>query len=95
MQVPTAGACLCCHEHSFSRDYKSRTPCEPTNDVHAAASMPCTRCHLTRDHLIAKGQDESGMVADDLPDGRPSSVSGGHPRLPPMPWQPSMKDHRP
>lgn len=67
-EVPTAEACLRCHEHSFSRDYKRGTPYEPTNDVHAAAGMPCTSCHLTREHRIAKGQNESDMVANDLPD---------------------------
>jgi hypothetical protein len=67
-RVPTAEACLRCHEHSFSRDYKRGTPYEPTNDVHAAAGMPCTSCHVTRNHLIAKGQNESDMVANDLPD---------------------------
>jgi hypothetical protein len=67
-EVPTAEACLRCHEHSFSRDYKRGTPYEPTTDVHAAAGMPCTSCHVTREHLIAKGQNESDMVANDLPD---------------------------
>jgi len=67
-RVPTAEACLRCHEHSFSRDYKRGTPYTPTNDVHAAAQIPCTACHLTSKHLIAKGQNESDMVANDLPD---------------------------
>ena len=67
-KVPTAEACLRCHEHSFSLDYKRGTPYTPTNDVHAAAGIPCTACHLTDKHKIAKGQAESDMVADDLPD---------------------------
>ncbi len=67
-RVPTAQACLRCHEHAFSRDYKRGTPYEPTNDVHAAAGLPCTSCHVTREHKIAKGQYESDMVANDLPD---------------------------
>ncbi len=67
-QVPTAEACLRCHEHSFSLDYKRGTPFTPTNDVHAAAGIPCTACHATRGHKIAKGQAESDMVANDLPD---------------------------
>ncbi|MFZ0427627.1 MAG: hypothetical protein WAO20_05895 [Acidobacteriota bacterium] len=66
-QVPTAAACLRCHEHSFSFDYKRGTPYTPTNDVHAASGIPCTSCHLTRNHKIAKGQYESDMVANDLP----------------------------
>jgi len=80
-RVPTAEACLRCHEHSFSRDYKRGTPYEPTNDVHAAAGMPCSSCHLTRDHLIAKGQNESDMVANDLPD-QPVVCSNCHGRQP-------------
>ncbi len=67
-RVPTAEACLRCHEHAFSLDYKRGTPYTPTNDVHAAAGIPCTACHITVKHKIAKGQDESDMVANDLPD---------------------------
>lgn len=67
-RVPTAEACLRCHEHSFSLDYKRGTPFTPTNDVHAAADILCTSCHVTKDHKIAKGQFESDMVANDLPD---------------------------
>ena len=67
-RVPTAEACLRCHEHSFSLDYKRGTPYTPTNDVHAAAGLPCTACHLTTKHKMAKGQAESDMVANDLPD---------------------------
>jgi len=80
-RVPTADACLRCHEHSFSRDYKRGTPYRTTTDVHAAAGMPCTSCHITRDHLIAKGQNESDMVANDLPD-VPVACSNCHGRQP-------------
>lgn len=76
-RTPTAEACLRCHEHSFSSDYKRGTPFDPTNDVHAAAGMPCTTCHTTRDHKIAKGQWESDMVANDLPD-EPVTCSNCH-----------------
>ncbi len=76
-RVPTAEACLRCHEHAFSTDYKRGTPFDPTNDVHAAAGMPCTACHTTRAHKIAKGQWESDMVANDLPDD-PVTCSGCH-----------------
>ncbi len=80
-RVPTADACLRCHEHSFSRDYKRGTPYEPDNDVHAAAGLPCTACHVTRAHLIAKGQAESDMVANDLLD-VPVACAGCHGRSP-------------
>ncbi len=80
-RVPTAEACLRCHEHSFSRDYKRGTAYEPTSDVHAAAGMPCGSCHITREHRIAKGQHESDMVANDLPD-VPVACSNCHGRKP-------------
>jgi hypothetical protein len=67
-RVPTAEACLRCHEHAFSLDYKRGTPFTPTNDLHAAIGLPCTSCHITKNHKIAKGQYESDMVANDLPD---------------------------
>jgi hypothetical protein len=76
-RVPTAEACLRCHEHAFSLDYKRGTPFTPTNDVHAAMGMPCTTCHVTRSHRIAKGQVESDMVANDLP-GEAVSCVGCH-----------------
>ncbi len=80
-KTPTAEACLRCHEHSFSRDYKRGTPYESTNDVHAQAGLPCTACHVTRAHKIAKGQAESDMVANDLPD-VPVTCAGCHGRSP-------------
>lgn len=67
-KTPTTEACLRCHEHSFSRDYKRGTPYSPENDVHAKAGLTCTRCHITQHHRIAKGMYESDMVANDLPD---------------------------
>jgi hypothetical protein len=76
-RVPTAEACLRCHEHSFSFDYKRGTPFTPTNDLHAAVGIPCTSCHTTRQHKIAKGQWESDMVANDLPD-EPVTCSNCH-----------------
>ncbi len=67
-KTPTNEACLRCHEHAFSDDYKRGTPFTPSNDVHAAAGLSCVTCHVTEHHKIAKGQDESDMVANDLPD---------------------------
>ena len=67
-RVPTNGACLSCHEHAFSYDYKRGTPFTAANDVHARAGLRCVTCHLTEHHKIAKGQDESDMVANDLPE---------------------------
>jgi hypothetical protein len=67
-KTPTNNACLRCHEHSFSDDYKRGTPYSPKNDVHAAAGLSCLTCHTAEHHKIAKGMYESDMVANDLPD---------------------------
>jgi len=67
-KTPTNEACLRCHEHAFSEDYKRGMPYTPDNDVHAAAGIQCVTCHTTEHHKIAKGQYESDMVANDLPD---------------------------
>lgn len=67
-RVPTNAACLRCHEHAFSYDYKRGTPFTPANDVHAKAGLRCVTCHVTEHHKIAKGLYESDMVANDLPD---------------------------
>ena len=67
-KTPTNQACLRCHEHAFSDDYKRGTPYTPQNDVHAAAGISCVTCHITEHHKIAKGQYESDMAANDLPD---------------------------
>lgn len=67
-KTPTNEACLRCHEHAWSYDYKRGTPFTPSNDVHAAAGVSCVACHTTDHHKIAKGMDESDMVANDLPD---------------------------
>ena len=67
-KTPTNEACLRCHEHSFSNDYKRGTPYTSENDVHAKAGLQCITCHITEHHKIAKGMNESDMVANDLPD---------------------------
>jgi hypothetical protein len=66
-KTPDNEACLRCHEHSFSNDYKRGTPYTPENDVHAEAGLKCVTCHITEHHKIAKGMFESDMVANDLP----------------------------
>ena len=67
-KTPTNEACLRCHEHSFSKDYKRGTPYTHENDVHAKAGLSCITCHTAEHHKIAKGMYESDMVANDLPD---------------------------
>ncbi len=67
-KVPTNEACLRCHEHAFSYDYKRGTPYTPHTDVHAQAGIQCITCHVTEHHKMPKGQYESDMAANDLPD---------------------------
>ncbi|MCP5527512.1 MAG: hypothetical protein H7A47_12040 [Verrucomicrobiales bacterium] len=56
--------CLRCHEHGQAApDYKRGTPFTPAEDVHAAAGMSCTDCHLVDDHRIARGSRVSDMHA--------------------------------
>lgn len=67
-RAPTTEACLRCHEHAFSYDYKRGTPFTPQTDVHAKAGIGCVTCHPTEHHKMPKGQFESDMAANDLPD---------------------------
>ncbi len=76
-KTPSNEACLRCHEHSFSDDYKRGTPFSADNDVHAAAGLSCLTCHTAEHHKIAKGLYESDMVANDLPD-TPVTCSNCH-----------------
>jgi hypothetical protein len=46
---------------------KRGTPYSPSWDVHAAAGLACTECHVTEGHLIAKGLHTTTMMANDLP----------------------------
>ncbi len=46
---------------------KRGTPYSPSWDVHAAAGVNCTDCHITEGHLIAKGTHTTTIMANDLP----------------------------
>ncbi|MBN1447142.1 MAG: hypothetical protein JXA28_04370 [Bacteroidetes bacterium] len=46
---------------------KRGTPFSPSWDVHAAAGLNCTDCHVTEGHYIAKGTHTTTMMANDLP----------------------------
>ncbi len=65
---PATEACLRCHEHAYSQDYKRGTPFTPATDVHAKAGVTCLQCHVPQGHRIPKGMNESDMIANDLPD---------------------------
>ncbi len=47
---------------------KRGTPFSPSWDVHAAAGLNCTECHVTEGHYIAKGMHTTTMMTNDLPD---------------------------
>ena len=47
---------------------KRGTPFSPSWDVHAAAGLNCNDCHVTEGHYIAKGQNTTTMMTNDLPD---------------------------
>jgi octaheme c-type cytochrome (tetrathionate reductase family) len=56
--------CYRCHEHGqAAADYKRGTPFEPEHDVHAAAGMKCTDCHLVDSHKMARGSRVTDMHA--------------------------------
>ena len=46
---------------------KRGTPFSPSWDVHAAAGLNCTDCHVTEGHYIAKGTHTTTMMTNDLP----------------------------
>ncbi|MBE0644566.1 MAG: hypothetical protein IH600_10850 [Bacteroidetes bacterium] len=46
---------------------KRGTPYSPSWDVHAAAGLNCTDCHVTEGHYIAKGNHTTTMMTNDLP----------------------------
>ncbi|MCB2156441.1 hypothetical protein KQI84_16320 [bacterium] len=65
----TPEACLRCHHHGQADyTYKRGTPYEPHTDVHAAAGMHCTECHVVDDHKIARGSRVTDMMGWDLQD---------------------------
>jgi hypothetical protein len=62
-------ACLRCHHHGQADyEYKRGTPYEPHLDVHAAAGVTCTSCHVVQEHKIARGKASTDLFANDLPE---------------------------
>ena len=53
----------------------------PANDVHAAAGMTCTDCHVPQGHKIPRGTMGVDLVANDLP-GTTVSCEGCHTAAP-------------
>lgn len=46
---------------------KRANPFSPSTDVHAAAGMICTDCHVPEGHKIPRGTKGTDLVANDLP----------------------------
>ncbi|MCP4696096.1 MAG: nitrite reductase [Gammaproteobacteria bacterium] len=46
---------------------KRANPFSPETDVHAAAGMTCTDCHVPEGHKIPRGTKGTDLVANDLP----------------------------
>ena len=60
----TNEACLRCHYHrQADYHYKRGTPFDPETDVHAAAGLHCTDCHLVDYHKMARGSRVTDMFA--------------------------------
>lgn len=50
------------------RGAKRGNPFSPQDDVHAAAGMQCTDCHVPQGHKIPRGRMGVDLVANDLPE---------------------------
>ena len=60
---------------------KRGNPFSPADDVHAAANIQCTDCHVPEGHKIPRGLGGVDLVANDLP-GKEVSCESCHSRAP-------------
>lgn len=60
---------------------KRANPFSPEGDVHAAAGMSCTDCHVPEGHKIPRGTRGTDLVANDLP-GKKVTCEGCHSAAP-------------
>ncbi|MBK1719595.1 multiheme c-type cytochrome [Thiocystis violacea] len=60
---------------------KRGNPFSPTDDLHAAANIQCTDCHVPEGHKIPRGRFGVDLVANDLP-GKDVACEGCHSRAP-------------
>ncbi|MEO5372745.1 MAG: cytochrome c3 family protein [Alphaproteobacteria bacterium] len=60
---------------------KRANPFSPSTDVHAAAGLTCTDCHVPEGHKIPRGTKGTDLVANDLP-GREVSCERCHTAAP-------------
>ncbi|MGB5833352.1 MAG: multiheme c-type cytochrome [Thiohalocapsa sp.] len=56
------------HQRLLHTGAKRGNPFSPQHDVHAAANLQCTDCHVPEGHKIPRGRMGVDLVATDLPD---------------------------
>lgn len=69
------------HARILHHGAKRGSPFSPEADVHAAANIQCTDCHVPEGHKIPRGRFGVDLVANDLP-GREVSCESCHGRAP-------------
>lgn len=69
------------HPRVMHKGAKRGNPFSPTDDVHAAAGIQCTDCHVPEGHKIPRGRFGVDLVANDLPD-KDVACEGCHSRAP-------------
>ncbi len=69
------------HKRLLHPGAKRANSITPANDVHAAAGLTCTDCHVPQGHKIPRGTMGVDLVANDLP-GRTVSCEGCHTAAP-------------
>ncbi|MBO8085339.1 multiheme c-type cytochrome [Marichromatium sp. AB31] len=69
------------HQRLLHQGAKRGNPFSPEADVHAAADIQCTDCHVPEGHKIPRGRFGVDLVANDLPD-KEVACEGCHSRAP-------------
>jgi hypothetical protein len=69
------------HQRLLHRGAKRGNPFSPQDDVHAAADIQCTDCHVPEGHKIPRGRLGVDLVANDLP-GKEVSCKSCHGQAP-------------
>jgi len=63
------------HRRLLHTGAKRANPFSPADDLHAAAGVQCTDCHVPEGHKIPRGRLGVDLVANDLPDKEVSCVT--------------------
>jgi hypothetical protein len=56
------------HQRLLHQGAKRGNPFGPADDVHAAAKIQCTDCHVPQGHKLPRGRKGVDLVANDLPE---------------------------